>query len=34
MYDAAEETIIALTSDDIEIQGMVRKIIHKIAEAQ
>ena len=34
LYDAAEETIIALTSDDIEIQGMVRKIIHKIAEAQ
>ncbi|MBI3640197.1 MAG: CbbQ/NirQ/NorQ/GpvN family protein [Thaumarchaeota archaeon] len=32
-YDAAEETIIALTSDDIEIQGMVRKLIHKIAES-
>ena len=32
-YDAAEETIIALTSDDIEIQGIVRKLIHKIAES-
>ncbi len=31
-HDAAEETIISLTSDDIEIQGMVRKIIHRIAE--
>jgi len=33
LYDAAEETIISLTSDDIEIQGMVRKLIHKIADA-
>ena len=32
LYDAAEETIISLTSDDIEIQGMVRKLIHKIAD--
>ena len=30
LHDAAEETIIALTSDDIEVQAMVRKIIHKI----
>ncbi|MEO9278182.1 MAG: AAA family ATPase [Nitrososphaera sp.] len=30
---AAEETIIALTSDDPEIQSIVRKIIHKIADA-
>jgi len=33
VYDAAEETIVALTSDDIEIQGMVRKLIHKIVES-
>ncbi len=33
LYDSAEETIVALTSDDIEIQGMVRKIIHKIVES-
>jgi MoxR-like ATPase len=32
-YDAAEETIISLTSDDIEIQGIVRKLIHKVAES-
>ena len=32
-YDAAEETIIALTSDDIEIQEIIRKQIHKIADA-
>jgi len=32
LYDAAEETIISLTSDDIEIQGMVRKLIHKMAD--
>ncbi len=30
---AAEETIIALTSDDPEVQSIVRKIIHKIADA-
>lgn len=32
VLSAAEETIIALTSDDLEIQGMVKKIIKKIAE--
>ena len=32
LYEAAEETIISLTSDDIEIQGMVRKLIHKMAD--
>src|SRR5574340_968910 len=32
ILSAAEETIIALTSDDIEVQGIVRKIIKKIAE--
>ena len=31
LKDAAEETIISMTSDDIEVQGMVRKIICKIA---
>lgn len=31
--NAAEETLIALTSDDIEIQAIVRKLIHKIAGA-
>ena len=30
---AAEETIIALTSDDVEIQGIVRKLIYKIADS-
>jgi nitric oxide reductase NorQ protein len=30
---SAEETIIALTSDDIEIQAIVRKIIQKIADS-
>ena len=29
---AAEETIIALTSDDIEVQEMVRKIVRKISD--
>ncbi len=29
---AAEETIIALTSDDNEIQGIVRKLVHKICD--
>ena len=32
LLDAAEETIIALTSDEPEIQGIVRKLIQKIAE--
>jgi nitric oxide reductase NorQ protein len=32
LLTAAEETIIALTSDDIEVQNMVRKIVCKIAE--
>jgi nitric oxide reductase NorQ protein len=32
LMDAAKETIIALTSDDHEIQGIVEKIIKKIAE--
>ncbi len=31
LKDAAEETIISLTSDDMEVQGIVRKIICKIA---
>ncbi len=31
LKDAAEETIISLTSDDVEVQGMVRRIICKIA---
>ena len=31
LKDAAEETIISLTSDDIEVQEIVRKIICKIA---
>ena len=31
LKEAAEETIIALTSDDAEIQEIVRKIVHKIA---
>lgn len=31
LKDAAEETIISLTSDDIEVQDMVRKILCKIA---
>lgn len=30
---AAEETIIALTSDDGEIQGIVRKLVHKICDS-
>jgi nitric oxide reductase NorQ protein len=30
---AAEETIIALTSDDMEIQGIVRKLVHKISNS-
>jgi len=33
LHDAAEETLISLTSDDIEIQAIVRKIIHKISDA-
>jgi nitric oxide reductase NorQ protein len=32
LKQSAEETIIALTSDDPEVQGIVRKIIYKIAE--
>ena len=31
LKDAAEETIISLTSDDVEVQGIARKIICKIA---
>ncbi|MDE1816800.1 MAG: CbbQ/NirQ/NorQ C-terminal domain-containing protein, partial [Thaumarchaeota archaeon] len=31
LKDAAEETIVALTSDDLDVQDMVRKIIHKVA---
>ncbi len=31
LIDAAEETIISLTSDDVEIQDVVRKIVRKIA---
>ncbi len=31
LKDAAEETIVSLTSDDIEVQDMVRKIVCKIA---
>jgi len=31
LKDAAEETIVSLTSDDLEVQGMVRKIVCKIA---
>ncbi|MGI0087193.1 MAG: AAA family ATPase [Nitrosotalea sp.] len=31
--DAAEETIIALTSDDHEVQTIVRKLIHKICDS-
>lgn len=30
---AAEETVVTLTSDDIEIQGIIRKIISKIADS-
>jgi nitric oxide reductase NorQ protein len=30
---AAEETLIALTSDDVEIQGIVRKLVNKIADS-
>jgi len=33
LFEGAEETIISLTSDDIEIQGILRKLIHKIADA-
>ncbi|TLY06838.1 MAG: CbbQ/NirQ/NorQ/GpvN family protein [Thaumarchaeota archaeon] len=33
LLEGAEETIISLTSDDIEIQGILRKLIHKIADA-
>jgi len=32
LLDAADETIVSLTSDDHEIQGIVRKIIKKTAE--
>ena len=32
LMDAADETIVSLTSDDHEIQGIVRKIIKKTAE--
>jgi nitric oxide reductase NorQ protein len=32
LLDAADETIVSLTSDDHEIQGIVRKIIKKMAE--
>ena len=31
LKDAAEETIVALTSDDLDVQDMVRKIIRKVA---
>ena len=31
LKEAAEETIVALTSDDLDIQDMVRKIIHKVS---
>ncbi len=31
---AAEETIIALTSDDVEVQSIVRKLVKKIAEGK
>ncbi len=31
LKEAAEETIIALTSDDLEVQDIVRKLVHKIA---
>lgn len=34
LKDAAEETIISLTSDDMEVQDMVRKILCKIAGTQ
>ena len=30
---AAEETVVTLTSDDIEIQGIIRKLINKIADS-
>ncbi len=30
---AAEETIVTLTSDDIEIQGIIRKLVNKIADS-
>jgi nitric oxide reductase NorQ protein len=33
LKDAAEETIVALTSDDIEVQDMVRRIIRKVSES-
>ena len=33
LFEGAEETIISLTSDDVEIQGILRKLIHKIADA-
>jgi len=33
LLEGAEETIISLTSDDIEIQGILRKLIHKITDA-
>ena len=33
LKSAAEETLIALTSDDIEIQSIVRKLIYKIADS-
>ena len=29
---AAEETIIALTSDDLEVQEIVRKLVRKITD--
>ncbi|MGB6463976.1 MAG: AAA family ATPase [Nitrosotalea sp.] len=32
LNEAAEETIIALTSDDLEVQNMVRKIVHKVVQ--
>ncbi len=31
LKEAAEETIVALTSDDLDVQDMVRKIIRKVA---
>ncbi len=33
LFDAAEETIISLTSDDPEVQGILRSLIHKLADA-
>jgi len=33
LKNAAEETIVALTSDDMEVQDLVRRIIHKVSES-